>query len=852
MSIRPIEEILTPVQSDGGGVSQFALDPDSISSEHWLTADETHTDVFVVNYPIIINLGGHTLTIKQKSIDGDYCILINADCMIINGNIIGNICIDNNAEVIIGTDNNPASIDSITVGIAVKSGTLSLSEGSSVQSVSGGISCIADNGKSADIDVFGSISSVWGGDSIIASGNGHADIDIYDGAIISGPVDVSNTTSNVNILGGKFDETISTPNNTGYITGGKFKILPDENYIAPGYALASEADVEGYTEVIQLCQGGHTFGDWVVTTEPTTNSEGLQMRECQVCGYQETQSIPKKEEEIVMRDLLVSITPSTVTRETDVDNKTTVKLQVDDYAIDGAQYYIKTPGMEDFGQMIDWMVGMNLSWDIEVPDTVPNGTYDVQLKGVYYDQSNIQTVSIPVNRAKEEFVMNYSFSAEKITAPTGTNNTVELSITNLEADDTVEFKTPTAGDYCRPEVAGDDGIVTASISVPGDAPNGNYDVQVRITHGDGTEDTGVATILIDRESSDTSDTMIHFTENQVQAMVTMIFQYVNARISERIVQSVVAGDTKRVASADAAKTYTDAQVDELRTAVMGMNHWDIIPVTGALPETLAEKTIYLQRDSEEDTTWEMNILTSQGVANIGRTEIDLSNYWSKDNIDGITNALFGSSLFNTKISDAINTALSTYTDSTLDLRYWKKDDISGLVAAVAADTDAVAVIATALTGKFYRKDNADDLAALITALRTDKAGTQGYDNVYLQIAALKTYLGISDNVALSAEAVANAIKVITATTDLSETYLAVSKMKELLGITGDLTVEAVEAAIKTITGSDNHWDKTDASVAELRARLNIPEATVLEPISNDKIVSIVNDAFANTVVNLES
>lgn len=835
-----------------GGVSQFVLDPDSIGSEHQLTADETRTDVFVVNHPIIINLGGHTLTIKQKSIDGDYGILINADCMIINGSIIGNICIDNNAEVIIGMDNNPVSIDSITVGIAVKSGTLSLSEGSSVQSASGGISCIADNSKSADIDIFGSISSVWGGDSIIASGNGHADIDIYDGAIISGPVNVSSTTSNVNISGGKFDETISTPNNTGYITGGKFRILPDENYIAPGYSLAAEADVEGYTEVIQLYQSGHTFGDWVITTEPTTNSEGSQMRECQVCGHQETQSIPKKEEEIVMRDLLVSITPSTVTRETDVDNKTTVKLQVDDYAIDGAQYYIKTPEMEDFGQMIDWMVGMNLSWDIEVPDTVQNGTYDVQLKGVYYDQSNIQTVSIPVNRAKEEFIMNYSFSADKITAPAGTNSTVELSITNLEADDAVEFKTPTAGDYCSPEVAGDDGIVTASITVPGDAPNGNYDVQVRITHGDGTEDTGVATIPIDRESSDTSDTMIHFTENQVQAMVTMIFQYVNARISERIVQSIVAGDTKRVASADAAKTYTDAQIDELRTAVMGMNHWDIVPVTGALPETLAEKTIYLQRDSEDDTTWEMNILTSQGVANIGRTEIDLSNYWSKDNIDGITNALFGSSLFNSKVSDTINAALSTYTNSTLDLRYWKKDDISGMVAAVAADTDAVTVIATALADKFYRKDNADDLAALITALRIDKAGSQGYDNVYLQITALKTYLGIADDVSLSAETVANAIKVITATTDLSETYLAVTKMKELLGITGDLTVEAVEAAIRTIAGSDNHWDKSDASVAELRTRLNIPEATVLEPISNDKIVSIVNDAFANTVVNLES
>lgn len=844
MAIRPIEEILTPVQSDGGGVSQFVLDPDSIGSEHQLTADETRTDVFVVNHLIIINLGGHTLTIKQKSIDGDYGILINADCMIINGSIIGNICIDNNAEVIIGMDNNPVSIDSITVGIAVKSGTLSLSEGSSVQSASGGISCIADNSKSADIDIFGSISSVWGGDSIIASGNGHADIDIYDGAIISGPVNVSSTTSNVNISGGKFDETISTPNNTGYITGGKFRILPDENYIAPGYSLAAEADVEGYTEVIQLCQSGHTFGDWVITTEPTTNSEGSQMRECQVCGHQETQSIPKKEEEIVMRDLLVSITPSTVTRETDVDNKTTVKLQVDDYAIDGAQYYIKTPEMEDFGQMIDWMVGMNLSWDIEVPDTVQNGTYDVQLKGVYYDQSNIQTVSIPVNRAKEEFIMNYSFSADKITAPAGTNSTVELSITNLEADDAVEFKTPTAGDYCSPEVAGDDGIVTASITVPGDAPNGNYDVQVRITHGDGTEDTGVATIPIDRESSDTSDTMIHFTENQVQAMVTMIFQYVNTRIAERIVQSATAGDTKHVVSADAvkkaiddvqavanaaiqsntdkigeltdkvgdgteaAKSYTDTQIATLREAMMGMNHWDIVAVTGELPTDPAANTIYLQRDDENDLTWEMNIVAvaedgTKSWITIGDTSIDLANYWPKDSMDEMVTAMFTNETFTTKLAEF---------SASLDLdSYWKKDDITALTAAVVAEVNPAVI---------YKVGNISSLKALLTDLNIFYANPSA-DPSYGVVDTLATIYSKSGVILLNNlreaanitpqdfnalasvnEKIVAAIKAIAATTDLADTYLAIAALKEYLGIEGELTTESMEQAILRIVNEN--------------------------------------------------
>ena len=368
---------------------------------------------------------------------------------------------------------------------------------------------------------------------------------------------------------------------------------------------------------------------------------------------------------------------------------------------------------------------------------------------------------------------------------------------------------------------------------------------------------------------ETTAPIVNFTEAQVQALVTSIFNSVNTRIADRIVQSLVAGDTKHVASADAVKTavdaaaaaaqtnadaiadltgkvgegteavkaYTDEQVAELRTDVMGMNHWDIVPVTGALPETLAEKTIYLQRDSETDTTWEMNILTSQGVANIGRTEIDLSNYWSKDNVDGIINALFGSELFGTKMGELLSASLASYTENTLDGRYWKKDAINDLVTEIKSKLDT--------DHGFFRLDDRFSWYAFFDAIANDSLhGTtlnlhlngqfaDHFEPARLKMgllawSELRTAAGIPYRedgkvVEQTTENIIRAIKAIAETADLSGSYLAIAKMKELLGIDGDLTTEAVEQAILTIVQS------------------NEVESI---PITDEKINSIVSAAFA--------
>ena len=40
---------------------------------------------------------------------------------------------------------------------------------------------------------------------------------------------------------------------------------------------------------------GHSWGDWTVVTQPTTQQEGKQIRTCSRCGATESQSIPKVE-----------------------------------------------------------------------------------------------------------------------------------------------------------------------------------------------------------------------------------------------------------------------------------------------------------------------------------------------------------------------------------------------------------------------------------------------------------------------------------------------------------------------------------------------------------------------------
>lgn len=173
----------------------------------------------------------------------------------------------------------------------------------------------------------------------------------------------------------------------------------------------------------------------------------------------------------------------------------------------------------------------------------------------------------------------------------------------------------------------------------------------------------------------------------IQKLAEALLGKVNTRIAERIVQEVNdSSDANHVASAallntllkardasiaantaaigdnttainEAKTSITDLEtkVDDNKTSidtvnttlstlsekVDGLTHLTLTTVTGPITDvTDPDPTVmYLQRDDESDTTWMMYIWSVDKWIPIGDTEVDLSNYWSKDDVDEMKEAL---------------------------------------------------------------------------------------------------------------------------------------------------------------------------------------------------------------------
>lgn len=126
-----------------------------------------------------------------------------------------------------------------------------------------------------------------------------------------------------------------------------------------------------------------------------------------------------------------------------------------------------------------------------------------------------------------------------------------------------------------------------------------------------------------------------------------------ARLDEHDVQLSENGEA--IATLSENKVAQDEKIGALETnlqalvdTVNSLTHLTMETVTGSIDTVVEPKTdvLYLQRDSEEDRTWMMYIYqapAAEGEAgtwiNIGDTEVDLSNYWSKDNIEEMREAL---------------------------------------------------------------------------------------------------------------------------------------------------------------------------------------------------------------------
>lgn len=125
------------------------------------------------------------------------------------------------------------------------------------------------------------------------------------------------------------------------------------------------------------------------------------------------------------------------------------------------------------------------------------------------------------------------------------------------------------------------------------------------------------------------------------------------------------------AAQDEKITGLETNLQNLVDTVNNLTHLTIETVEGSI-ETVTEPqtdVMYLQRDDANDKTWMMYIYTeANGWVNIGDTEVDLSNYWSKDNIEEMREALRihdAEAIPDEKIVAAVETAFaSTVVDVT--------------------------------------------------------------------------------------------------------------------------------------------------------------------------------------------
>jgi hypothetical protein len=87
-------------------------------------------------------------------------------------------------------------------------------------------------------------------------------------------------------------------------------------------------------------------------------------------------------------------------------------------------------------------------------------------------------------------------------------------------------------------------------------------------------------------------------------------------------------------------------------------------VEGDISTVTEPKTdvMYLQRDNADDKTWMIYIYQNGSWINVGDTEVDLSNYWTKDSIEEMKVALGmhnAEAITDEKISAAVEAAFAS-------------------------------------------------------------------------------------------------------------------------------------------------------------------------------------------------
>lgn len=125
-------------------------------------------------------------------------------------------------------------------------------------------------------------------------------------------------------------------------------------------------------------------------------------------------------------------------------------------------------------------------------------------------------------------------------------------------------------------------------------------------------------------------------QSKLESMFTLILNGINAQINARIVQTTEGASTTTVAS---SKLVAD-EVQALKDMISGLTHIKIETYVGPLADMPKNASvIYLQKDSDDDPTWEMYVTVADTHVSIGPCTVDLSNCWKKDEVEAMKTAL---------------------------------------------------------------------------------------------------------------------------------------------------------------------------------------------------------------------
>ncbi len=308
-------------------------------------------------------------------------------------------------------------------------------------------------------------------------------------------------------------------------------------------------------------------------------------------------------------------------------------------------------------------------------------------------------------------------------------------------------------------------------------------------------------------------------EHGLQTIAKGILAQVNTRINERIVTTLDENsDDEHVASA--ATVYK---------AIINTKHTSIKFITGNIDEQvpLEERdpsVLYFQRDDEDDKTWMIYIWDVDNTkwVCVGDSEIDLSNYWSKDENEELKKAL-GVDLIETKV-----TALET------DVAAVKEK-----IATIEGDSETIKTEINTINDKINDIDieldlklNKDDLGPIALAtVRSilDSAYEETDPFKYVEVTTVEAAkTAIADAVAAGETEVAVRL-VGEVPIAASETITIPEGVKAVVCIDQDAVVSAESAAFEVGAGAEltlNGMGTITSKITNGNAVVNANSATV--------------------------